>query len=143
MPKAPIPSCFAPVLTDEKLSKYRELVAQVEPGSELADGLEKCLACVEAWYALPESTRTDGAKSALIHQGRLTEVTAVPLENEHVKALWDTTPWTRECEPLKQLFEAISNETHKELRDCAFDLLWHTIEISLDREPLTQDKLSK
>lgn len=134
-------ACFAPPLTDEKLVRYIELISEVSPGSELREGLDKCLTCVEAWYSIPESTRTDGREVGLLHKGKPTLVKVIPLEEEQVKTLWDTTPWLRDCEPLKSLFDTISAESQTELRNCAHDLLWHTIEISNDREPMTQDKL--
>ena len=134
-------ACFAPVLTIEKLEKYESLISEVPPNTELRDALNKCLNCVKAWWALPESKRTDGRKIALKHRGEDITVQIVPLEESFVKSLWDTTPWTRECEPLKNLFDTISPLSQTELRNCAHDLLWHTIEIANDREPLTQDKL--
>lgn len=134
-------ACFAPPLTDEKLERYRELVSKVPVGSELREGLDKCLTCVEAWYTIPESTRTDGRKVALLHKGQDITVQVIPLEETQIQNLWKTTPWPRECEPLKSLFDAISATSNKELRDCAHDLLWYTIEISLDREPCTQAHL--
>ena len=134
-------ACFAPPMTDEKLNGYAELIEAVPEGTELREGLDKCFACVEAWMNLPESKRTDGRDIGLLHRGKPVTVKVVPLEESHVKSLWDVTPWLRDCEPLKGLFDTISATSQKELRDCAHDLLWHTIEISNDREPMTQDKL--
>src|SRR3990167_10905289 len=142
LPLFPV-ACFAPPLTEELLAEYQTLVEeQTQESSELREGLDICLTCVRAWWALPESTRTDGHKFSFLQGGKdLVTSQVTPLEERHIKSLWDVTPWFRECKPLQELFDTISNETQKPLRDAAHHLLWHVIEIANDREPLTQDKL--
>jgi hypothetical protein len=59
-----------------------------------------------------------------------------------------------ECQAYRKLFEAlptgrqnadgsgpIVDQAACDLRNAAFHLLWHAMEITLDREPLTNDKL--
>lgn len=134
-------ACFAPLLTDEKLTKYESLIAAAPPG-EIKDAMLTCLACVKTWWELPESKRTDGDRFAIQHRGKDITFQVTPLEKEHVVALDPHTPWMRELNTLSTphgdgLFDSLTGE----LRDCAFHLLWHCKEITLDREPLTQDKL--
>lgn len=152
-------ACFAPPLTDELLGRYRELVDGLDP-SETKEALASLLACVAAWWALPESTRTDGRRLALqvpvkdaagqvVYDERGAPVREArtiverPLEADHVQALFDVTPWMRELNTLSTpagdgLLDALPPG---ELRNAAFHLLWHVKEITLDREPLTQDCL--
>jgi hypothetical protein len=137
------PRCFAPPLTDELLDRYAEL-AEAE-GGETGVIMDELLACVRAWWELPESTRTDGdvLRVQLDADAPPVEVAETPLTKELVKKLWDVTPWMEDLNKL-------SNERGDgpldslplgELRDAAFHLLWHCKEITLDREPLTKDKL--
>jgi len=61
---------------------------------------------------------------------------------EHVKALWDVTPWMRELDLLSNIAgSGVFDRLKGPIRDAAFHLLWHAKEITLDREPITQDKL--
>lgn len=132
---------FAPPLTDELLAKYKSLAATAE--GEVKDAMLQCLACVEAWWDLPESTRTDGPSLAIRHRGKDTSFRVTPLEAEHVKTLDAATPWMRELDTLSTprddgLFDGLPNG---ELRNAAFHLLWYAKELTLDREPLTLDRL--
>lgn len=145
--------CFAPPLTDERLARYEELVqALPEVRRELRDALTTCLNCVKAWDALPVSTRPAAARMELATIGKICDV--VPLEEAHVEALWDVTPYPRECGPLEQLFETLPtgranpdgsgdvvDQAAFELRNAAFHLLWHVKEIANDIEPRTADTL--
>lgn len=140
--KIPV-ACFAPPLTDELLARYEALIADLKDPqqAELHDAMQTCLACVKAWWELPESTKK-GKKWAIKNgaTGEDLEYREVPLEEAHVKQLWDVTPYMRELQALEPLFDALPLSP-PELRNAAFHLLWHAKEITLDREPLTQDKL--
>ena len=134
-------ACFAPALSDAKLAEYTAIAAAL-PAGELRDAIAECLACVKFWWELPESTRTDGRRLRIQKgvNGPQVEVPITPLEDAHVKAIWDAVPWPRELDASQSLFDAIP-VGQKALRDCAFHLLWFAKELCLDREPLTQDKL--
>lgn len=132
-------ACFAPALTDAALSKYESVVGSVQD-QRLRDALSVCLECVKAWWAIPESKRRDGRRFMIVHKGNLVSYSEVPLEEEQVKSLWSSTPWMDELLLIQSLFDDIPL-SNKEIRDCAFHLLWHCKEISLDREPMTVDKL--
>ena len=133
-------ACFAVPLTDERLAKYRDLVAGLET-SAVKDAMAECLKAVELWWELPESTRPKDRPFAIRHEGKDHEFAVTPLEGEQVKALWDAVPWPYELQAMGALFETIDPVAGKELRDAAHDLLWICVELSLDREPLTADKL--
>ena len=70
-------------------------------------------------------------------------VPETPLSQSLIETLWDVTPWMRELDLLSTpradgLFDGLPSG---ELRDMAFHLLWHVKEITLDREPMTRDKV--
>ena len=66
----------------------------------MKDALLVLLRCVKVWWALPESTRTDGDPFSIMHQGSLVQYKTRPLEPDQVKSLWDATPWMRELSSL-------------------------------------------
>lgn len=131
--------CFAPALTDEKLVNYR-IAADLLGLSPIKDALNECLKAIEAWWKLPDSTREDVDRFRIKHQGADKTFSVVPLEEKHIKELWELVPWDYELNAMQSLFDGIPSE-QKELRDMAFHILWHARELCLDREPLTQDKL--
>lgn len=140
-PKIPV-ACFAPPLTDELLAAYRAIITHVANG-EIRDAMDACLKCVEAWWALPESTRQDVERWATLHKGAEKTYTVTPLEEAHIASLFDVTPWMRELDTLSNsagtgLFDGIPAG---DVRNAAFHLLWYAKEITLDREPVTQDCL--
>lgn len=147
-------ACFAPELTEEMLIRYAVLINDT-PTGELQDALSQCYDCVKTWWDLPVSTRKDGKRWAIRipekdSAGNVVkddkgapvrkdaEFTEVPLEAEHVKLLWDKTPWIRELVAMEPLLDSIDPVSQKELRDCAYHLNWYCREITRDREPLTQ-----
>lgn len=123
----------APPLTDELLAKYKELAAGAD--QEVGDDMRKLLACCEKWWELPVSTKGEQK----LHQHGMATIQV--LDDDIQKALWDHIPWMKELEAMKGLFEGICAETKKELRNAAHHLLWHAIELCLDREPITKDKM--
>lgn len=140
-------ACFAPPLTDELLSRYEVLTEALPDGrGELRDALRECLRAVKLWWGLPESKRKDVSRFTLRHRGKDGTFEVRPLEDAHVKALWDAVPWPYELDSMQALFDRVfegPDAPGKELRDCAYHLLWHARELCLDREPLTQDALPK
>lgn len=122
----------APPLSDELLAKYEQL-ATSEANAEVADAMRTLLNCCKQWWELPEST--EGEKR--LHQAGL--ATIQPLDASIQKTLFDAIPWMRELDTMKGLFES----TVGEVRHAAHHLLWHVIELCLDREPITTDKLPK
>lgn len=162
---------FAPVLTDELLSKYKTIISGIT-NPELKDAAESCLACTEAWYELPVSARRDGrffevgVPDGVDDEGKIKRkfntLKTVPLEDAHQKELADKIPWMRELEAMVPLFLSLPHGTIEEvvtennttftkcrvvnqsaydLRNALSHLLWHAIELCLDREPLTKDIL--
>jgi hypothetical protein len=129
--------CFAPPMTDEKLDRYEELADS--EGGETGAVMRELLACVRAWWKLPESRRTDGRRLRL----QDAEVVETPLEPDHVKELDPVTPWMRELNTLstEKNDGPLDSLPPGEVRDAAFHLLWYAKEITQDREPLTRDKL--
>jgi hypothetical protein len=136
--------CFAPPLTDELLEKYRLLIVAQhgDPAkAELKDALEACFACVLRWWNLPASKERPTTWQTRRPDGSPSHFDETPLSAELIQQLDATTPWLSECKLYQQLFGELplSTPAEKELRDAAFHLLWHAIEITHDREPLTSD----
>jgi len=125
-------ACCAPPLTDELLEQYKVTIDSL-PNDELKDALQTLLACSAAWWELPESLRKPIAKVQTPTQ----EQPIVPLEEHHVEQLDRTTPWMKDIMAMEVLFDQLTGD----LRNMAFHLSWHAKELTLDREPLTSDKL--
>lgn len=131
MAKAPrTGGSFAPPLTDEKLAAYASLADGASP--EVKDAMGTCLACVKKWWDLPFS----GPTGSTPHPSGVG--TIVPLDEPIAAALEPHIPWKHEIAAIQWLFDNIP-AGQKELRDAAFHLLWHVIELDLDREPITAD----
>lgn len=125
---------FAPPLTDESMAAYKSLI-DAQPPSAVKDAMATLHNCCGVWWNLPESNGTATQKHP-VGVGLI-----VKLHDDHAKALEPNIPWDHELDAIQALFETIPNETQKPLRDAAFHLLWHVKELSLGREPLTNDKL--
>lgn len=141
MPLAPhVGGSFAPELTAAKLASYKTLAASAPPS--VRDEMLKLVSMVETFRQTPASK--NGGKPHPSGRG-----TIVPLEDAEIKRIWDLVPWNtevpgehvNECAVLAQLFDGIDPVGQKPLRDAAHHLLWHAVELALDREPLTADKL--
>lgn len=138
---------FAPPLSDELLAKYKAMVEALQP-SPVKDAMEKLLHCCGVWWDLPESN--NGSTPHPVGVGVVRH-----LDEAHKRALWDHIPWShRSTEPkigafgpngeldhMAEILETISNDTQRDLRNAAHHLLWHVVELDLDREPMTTDKL--
>ena len=137
-------ACFAPDITDSLLSKYQSLIS-ASMDATLKDKLNGLLACVKAWWDLPESKRADGDEYTTLLKGEEVTYKIVPLEKEAVEKLDSVTPYMDDLNSLSNAagtgrFDTIPNG---DLRNAAFHLLWYCKEITLDREPLTLSKLKK
>lgn len=133
MAKSRIGGSFAPPLTAQNLKTYREL-ANTAPDPRVRDAMLPLCEMVEAFQKTPESRRSG-------HPHPSGAGTIIPLEDAEIKRIWDLVPWDYECNALGELFETIPANTEKPLRNAAFHLLWYARELTLDREPLTTDKL--
>lgn len=131
-------ACLAPPLTDEKLVEYRNLINGVAKGSELRSVLDELYACVWSWWDAPLSTE----KERIVGTG--TDLTSGPdvrlqlLDKATQDKLWEHVPWSYELDSMKPILELIGP---KDIRDCAFHLLWFAIELCNDREPLTLERI--
>ncbi len=125
---------FAPPITDEKLESYRDLIESKANGA-IKDACIMLLACVEKWWELPEAAGT----KQWAHASGTGQI--VKLQNDHTKILFDSIPWDHELDAIQSLLDKIDPTAERDLRNAAFHLLWFVKELSLDREPLTNDKL--
>ncbi len=138
---------FAPPLSDELLAKYKAMVEALA-ASPVKEAMEKLLHCCGVWWDLPESN--NGSKPHPVGVGVIRN-----LDEAHKRALWDHIPWSHRSNPkdaadqpirgeldhIGELFDTISNDSQRDLRNAAHHLLWHVVELDLDREPMTTDKI--
>ena len=125
---------FAPPLTDALLGKYE--MALNDAPRQIKDAMTKLHALTTKWWDLPDN---DGTTKVEPHpSGRGTMVT---LDEASLEALDELLPWPEELALYGRLFEEINPITDKDLRDAAHHLLWFANELSLNREPITTDKL--
>lgn len=139
---------FAPPLSDEKLAVYQELINLVPEKTQLREALDTCMKCVKKWWELPESSSSSKPHGS--GRGALIE-----LDDSIKSDLWDLIPWKEEIETIKKLFDEIKPNAdtinpitdrvipnyNRDLRNAAYHLLWHVVELDLDREPITNDKI--
>lgn len=143
MPQVRMGGSFAPPLTDQLLDDYRALIDGL-PQNRVRDALEKLHVCCAKWWELPEPNGT-ATRPHPVGRG-----TIVDLQADHKAELFDLIPWSArsngtgepdELDAIQVLLDSIPNDTEKPLRDAAHHLLWHVVELDLDREPITADKL--
>ncbi len=65
----------------------------------------------------------------------------MPLDETARLRLEPHIPWMHECTMYGTLFDGIDPVGQRDLRNAAHHLLWHAVELTLDRHPLTADKL--
>ena len=129
MSQATYGGCFPNPLTDEKFAEYEKQIHDLKP-SPLKDSLRIVFNCCQRWWEIPEST----SEKVWLHPSG--KGTVIPLNKD--EKLDDLIPWDHELESIKILFDGV---TDVPVRNMCFHLLWHVIELSLGREPLTKDKL--
>ena len=132
---AQIGGTFAPPLTDALLERYSILINQLPKTSQIREILDVLFNCCKQWWVLPESTN----KQAAVHPSGIGAI--IHLDEDIKKKLWDHIPWTNEIEMFKGVLDSIDPISQRELRNAAFHLLWHVVELDIGREPLTNDKL--
>jgi len=139
-------------LTDAKLAEYRKMIDGAT--GEVRDILEQLYACVMAWWELPESKRQATLWNYFDHAtNKEVHLQETPLEAEHIAKLDAVTPWMREILSMRQVLDALPGMARREdgklvvddpaayaFRNMAANLAWHATEITLDREPCTNDK---
>ena len=123
---------FAPPLSDETLATYESMISQVDPATQERDVLNKVLTCVKQWWSLPES----GPEGSTPHPVGIG--TIVPLDSPIAEAIDPLLPWPNELKVWNDVLDSI---TATPLRNAAFHLLWHVVELNNGREPITTDKL--
>lgn len=137
---------FAPPIDSAKLSSYRATIeaeaaksnpADKESGgvpARVRDQLIGLCDMVEAFQKTPAS-----ANPSTPHPSGVGMITL--LEEAEIKRMWDLVPWDHEIKALQA--ECDKLEGNHPLRTSAFHLLWFAIELTNDREPLTNDRLPK
>jgi hypothetical protein len=127
-------TCCAPPLSDELLDQYSNHIHQL-PEGPIKDACWELWGACRLWWDLPES-------EAPPEHWHGTEIKVVKLTADIQVKLYDVLPWPHTIDGIEKLFDTISAETEKPLRDMAHHLLWHVKELSIhEREPITLDKL--
>jgi hypothetical protein len=137
MPPTASLACAAPSLDAGKLKSYLDLAKASDP--QTADAMGSLITMVEMHLDRPKASAKANAPASTPHPSGIGVIE--PLPEEEVKRLWDVVPWEEELEMYGKIFDRISPETNKPLRDAAFHLLWYGRELFLDREPITQDRI--
>lgn len=156
----------APPLTDEVSAAYEKTIAELGPGSQIADYATRLLRCCGVWWDLPEPA----GKAVWRDQS---QPIVLPLTDEHKAVLWEHIPWKSELDSIASFLASLPDDAEdlayaersrawkKEIAQAHRDgkrlpekpglsmtpksmlahLLWHVCELDLDREPLTHDHL--
>lgn len=135
MPKQRIGGTFAPPLSDELLASYKAMIDAL-PDSPVKEAMGTLHTCCAKWWELPDSP------GAGVPHPTGASIAIVALSADNARVLWDHIPWKEELNMMTELFERINPRTERPLRNAAFHLLWHAIELEMDREPLTSDRLN-
>ena len=131
MPIVHVGGSFAPPLTDADLSAYKSILATLPNPSPLRDMFSVCLNAVNRWWFLPESSGDTKGKHAM-------GFPVVELDGSIKTELFDHLPWDHELAAFKSALNEIENT---EVRNAFAHLLWYTVELCNDREPVTMDKI--
>lgn len=124
---------FAPPIDEAKLDRYR-LLAGTVVDPMVAGYMRDLCDMVAVFRETPESKRRGTPHPS----GR---GTIVPLETDEIARIDWCVPWSRECDVMGEAFDRLDPVGDKETRDAAFHLLWFARELTLDREPITTDRL--
>ena len=124
-------ACFAPPVDCGRLAVYTDLAESISD-DEIATSFWFCLRCVQRWWEIPASQAT----STSTHPCGLGKI--VPLDCECRDLLGSVIP---SAEQLRECGERFDRLPRGELRDAAFHLLWFATELSLGREPITNDTI--
>jgi hypothetical protein len=139
-PSAPrIGGSFAPPLDAKKLERYRELAESAEPA--VKDAMLSLCGMAESFHAAkpPKAPKAPSVP----HPSGVGLIT--PLPQSEVERLWDDVPWPHECDAIQGLFDRLpvgaKGSEENDRRNAAFHLLWYARELTMDRTPLTSDRL--
>lgn len=121
---------FAPPITAAQLAQYKEIASLAT--EQVREVMLNLIKMVEVFQQTPRSSLASDVGPVGI--GMLT-----PLENEEIQRIWDLVPWDYECDAYQGLFERIPPDS--QVRTPAFHLLWYARELTMDREPMTNDML--
>lgn len=124
---------FAPPLTSEMVRGYSELLAAADPRVRDA-GLELCEMAHEFLRVSGVEGLENGKTSAHPSGAGIIRELSDTARN----ILYDVVPWDYECDAMAGVFETIPPGP---TRNAAFHLLWYARELTIDRVPITKDKL--
>jgi hypothetical protein len=120
---------YAPPITPVMMETYKGLAKTAN--RPVREAMEKLIDMHEVFYQTPPSDLAS-------EPSRTGVGTVTRLKDEEIDRIDPLVPWPHECDALKVLFGGISAGP---LRNAAHHLLWFAVELSEDREPLTNDKL--
>lgn len=121
---------FAPPITATKLAEYKGIAELAD--EKVREIMLKLIQMVEVFQQTPSSS-LDGTP------GPTGLGVQIPLEEAEIQRIFDVVPWDYECEAFQNLFESIPIKSP--VRNPAFHLLWYAKELTIDREPMTNDLL--
>ena len=105
---------FAPPLDKAKLAEYEKLESTIED-RQIADYFRSLIAMLRHFWKTPAS-KLPGSP----HPSGTGVI--VPLEEDEIKRIWDSVPWSEECDLIGQVFDKLETGP---LRNAAYHLLWY------------------
>ena len=129
MARQQIGGSFAPPITGEQLDQYEVLAKACED--------RKCSGFMLDLAKMVRAFRETGDSQQPGKPHPAGRGVIVPLEDAEIERIWDLVPWPEECDLMGQAFDTLTGET----RNAAYYLLWFARELTLDREPITSDKI--
>lgn len=129
MARKQIGGSFAPPLSDEQITSYEQLAKACDD--------RKCSGFMLDLVKMVRAFRETGDSKQPGKPHPAGRGVIVPLEDAEIERMWDLVPWPEECDLMGQAFDTLTGET----RNAAYHLLWFARELTLDREPITSDKI--
>jgi len=120
---------FAPKLTAGEVHAMSPLFSECD--AEVKDVVGILSRCVLTFLETPES-RLPG----MPHPSGVASV--VPLEEDEKRRIFDVVPWSWECDTYGRVLDRLPLGN---ARNAAYHLLWYARELTVDREPITVDRI--
>lgn len=149
---------FAPQIDSAKASAYFAAISAHAP-RDLKDTLLALVDMVNLFNQTPPSTNPPrphpmgkvtivgkvGPDGKKLKPDVMINPRIVDLEEAEIKRIWDAVPWGYEIDALQHQLNIRfdSGELPNELRTPAYHLLWYARELTLDREPLTMERVKE
>lgn len=124
---------FAPPLDAATVARYRDLAVDADDKATESYILQLC-DMVDLFLETPASPLPGTPHPS----GR---GTITPLEDGEMRRIYNAVPWSHECDMMGRVFSGLDPVARRDVRNAAFHLLWYARELTIDRQPITTDRL--